>query len=90
MMLSLAWMRPAVTRTGRIDVRLSVCRLDLESVMDLSETRRALVRESGMGRQLPHSYVLQAPIALDAGRPSSVIRFRMLQAIIASASCDFG
>ena len=50
----------------------------------------ALVRESGMGRQLPHSYVLQAPIALDAERPSSVIRFRMLQAIIASASCDFG
>ena len=38
----------------------------------------------------PTHTVFQAPIALDAGRPTSVIRFRMLQATIASASCDFG
>ena len=32
----------------------------------------------------------QAPIQMDSGWPISVIRFRMLQAISASASCDFG
>jgi hypothetical protein len=39
----------------------------------------------------PHSRDLhQAPIAKDSGLPRATIRFRMLQPIIASVSCDFG
>ena len=32
----------------------------------------------------------QAPIAKDSGIPRPVIRFKMLQAMVASASCDNG
>ena len=43
------------------------------------------------GAAAPHSYDLpQAPIAKDSDLPRAVIRFRMLQAISASAACDFG
>jgi len=52
---------------------------------------RALVRESETCRRILLSEgLVQAPIANDTGRPSSVIRFRMLHAISASASCDLG
>ena len=44
-----------------------------------SETRRPILRFSNL---------VQAPIAKDSGRSSFVIRFRMLHAISASASCD--
>ncbi len=37
-----------------------------------------------------HQGVIQLSIAQDADRPSSVIRFRMLQAISASVFCAFG
>ena len=52
---------------------------------------KALVHESETCRRiLGFGGLVQAPIAKDSGRPSSVIRFRMLQAITASASCDLG
>ena len=51
----------------------------------------ALVHESETCRRiLRFGDLVQAPIAKDFGRPSSVIRFRMLHAISASASCDLG
>jgi hypothetical protein len=39
---------------------------------------------------LPSDDVCYTAIARDSGLPSVIIRFRMLQAMIASASCDFG
>ena len=52
---------------------------------------RALVHESETCRRILHfEGLVQAPIAKGSGRPSSVIRFRMLHAISASASCDLG
>ena len=51
----------------------------------------ALVHESKMRRPILYFEDLhQAPIEKDVGRPSSLIRFRMLHAIIAVASCDLG
>ena len=41
-------------------------------------------------RILRFGNLIQAPIAKDSGRPSSIIRFRILQAINASASYDLG
>ena len=49
----------------------------------------ALVHESETCRRiLRFGDLVQAPIAKDSGRPSFVIRLRMLQAITASAFCD--
>ncbi len=42
------------------------------------------------GRTGATPQVHQAPIAYEADRPSSVIRFRMVQASRASASCTCG
>ena len=51
----------------------------------------ALVHESERCRRiLRFGDLVHAPIAKDSGRPSSIIRFRILQAINASASCDLG
>ena len=51
----------------------------------------ALVHESERYRRIfRFGNLIQAPIAKDSGRPSSIIRFRILQAINASASCDLG
>ena len=51
----------------------------------------ALLQESETSPPFPCSEDFhQAPIAKDSGRPSSVIRFRMLHAISASAACDLG
>jgi len=42
-----------------------------------------------IGRQLRHfRNFSQAPIAKESGRPRTIIRFKMLQAISASTSCD--
>ena len=57
----------------------------------LREQLGALVHESETSRRiLRFGNLVQASIARDSGRPSSVIRFRMLHAISASASCDLG
>ena len=49
----------------------------------------ALVREPESSDKLPRPRGLHDPIANETGRPSSVIRFRMLHAITASESWAF-
>ena len=50
----------------------------------------ALVHESESGTNFSSATLIGYFIAKDFGRPSSNIRFRMLHAISASASCDSG
>jgi CRP-like cAMP-binding protein len=50
----------------------------------------ALVHESDSGAKVSSVALIGYVIAKDFGRPSSNIRFRMLHAISASASCDSG
>ncbi len=50
----------------------------------------ALVHESESGTNFSFAALIGYVMAKDFGRPSSNIRFRMLQAISASASCDSG
>jgi hypothetical protein len=62
--LSLAWKNNAVTRTGRFDVCLIVCRLDPGSVMALAE------RESGCcggSRVAAHRHAQAFELVLSVG-----------------------
>jgi len=57
----------------------------------VSAQKGALVHEPERCRRiLRFGDLVHAPIAKDSGRSSSVIRFRILHAISASASCDLG
>ena len=63
----------------------------IEALVHECRRREAMLHEYNFDRGLRHSNEFcQAPIAKDSGLPRPVIRFRILQAITTSASCDWG
>ena len=87
---------PAQKRSVHVgEARQRLGELVVDALFLFGDSGRGVEGRWCMNRQTPQrfpnaSIQSQALIEMDSGRPISVIRFRMLQAINASASCDFG